>query len=382
MYDEIRPYNDNEIQSILLKHIGNPTLYRLSRYMYPAWSMKDFNTALRNTHNIHSFQNTFIHAAIEKCIQTSIQHFEVSGIHQSKLKTQKGYLYISNHRDIVLDSVLLYYALYQKGYSTGQIAIGDNLVISELTGDLVRLNKSFLVHRNLDTRENLQKLKTLSAYIQLTLLHKKESIWISQREGRTKDGNDKSYPGVLKMIALQAKDKIDYLLNAHIVPVSISYEYDSCDTLKAKECMLKAKLNGKTYQKKPMEDMRSILYGIMQQKGRVHFAFGDEITTHNTTLKSETPQEQIKELCLNIDHQIHKNTKLFPTHYIAYDLLHNNQEYKHHYSKEEKHNFEQRLNAATLKYGKKQAKAYKHHFLAIYSNTLLNTLKAQNTPTP
>ncbi len=378
IFQDIRPLKDAEVNKTLLKYVDNPTFFSLVKYAYPHWTQDDVNKTLNKIDTVKDFQDTFIYPATAACIDKSIDNLTFSGLEH--IKPNEAYLFITNHRDIVLDSGLLFYILYQNNYKNGQIAIGDNLIVSELANDIVRLNKSFLVHRSLDTRESILRLKTLSAYMHSVLFEQKESIWISQREGRTKDGNDQTYPGVLKMIALQEKhDKIGYLLNSKIVPVSISYEYDSCDVLKAKEMCKRAALEDAEYQKEPMEDVNSIIYGVKQQKGRVHIAFGKEITPENTPIQSDdNTQEQYKALCEIIDNQIHKNTKLFPVHYIAHDLLHNANTYQKHYTPTEKTHFKHYIEEAAQTYAKENTINYKTHLLNIYANTLQNTVTTKN----
>lgn len=375
-YQDIRPLTDAEARPTLLKYTDNPAIFKLIKYIYPSWKQADTNEKIASIDSIKKFHEILVYPGLQACISKSTSSFTHSGLEH--LDPNTPYLFITNHRDIVLDSSLLFYILQQEGYLTGQSAIGDNLIISDLVRDIVRLNQSFLVHRNLNARESIIRLKTLSSYMHQVLFEQKKSIWISQREGRTKDGNDQTYPGILKMIALCQEDKIDYLLNCKIVPVSISYEYDSCDQLKAKET-LQQELSGGNYKKEAMEDMNSIIYGITQQKGAVHFAFGEEITAENTTLHSSTLPEQYKELCQHIDHQIHKNTKLTATHYIAHDLLHNSHTYAAHYTSSQKQGFTSYLNTIlSVHQNAFDSQAYKQHFLSIYANTLHNTLQAQN----
>jgi hypothetical protein len=219
------------------------------------------------------------------------------------------------------------------------------------------------------------KSRELSEYMRFVLEDKKKSIWISHREGRTKDGNDKTNPGVLKMIAMDCKsDKIDYLLNLKIVPISLSYEFDSCDNLKANE-LSEIELTGK-YEKDGSEDMKSIITGITQQKGRVHLAIGKPITRDDLDLSSEKIQDHFKALSDQIDYQIHQNFKLFPGNYIAYDMIHGEKEFEERYNAYEKERFMSHINGIlNPRIEKEGFETFKRILLNIYANPVVNQLK-------
>jgi glycerol-3-phosphate O-acyltransferase len=255
-FESIRPYNDSEVNKKLTQYDESSVFKKMVAHIYPTWTQ---NTIARRTKNITSaqgFQELLIFPAAKAAIDRSTEQFTVSGL--DYLDPDENYLFISNHRDIVLDSTFLYYILHQNGYKPGQVAIGNNLLSSELVTDIVKMNRTFIVKRNLPAREMIEEAKILSSYMRYVLTDKKDSCWISHREGRTKDGNDRTNPGVLKMIAMDCHgEKMDYLKSLKIVPVSIAYEYDSCDTLKAIE-LTEIELTG-SYKKDGTEDMKSII---------------------------------------------------------------------------------------------------------------------------
>lgn len=374
-FDSIRPYNDSEVNEKLIKYNESSVFKKLVAHIYPTWTPKTIARRTKKINSAQEFQELLIFPAAKAAIDRSTDQFTVSGL--DNIDPDDNYLYISNHRDIVLDSTLLYYVLYQNGYKPGQVAIGDNLLSSELVTDIVKMNRTFIVKRNLPAREMIEEAKILSRYMRYVLTEKKDSIWISHREGRTKDGNDRTNPGVLKMIAMDCKgDKMDYLKSLKIVPVSISYEYDSCDVLKATE-LAEIELTG-SYKKDGTEDMKSIITGVTQQKGRVHFAFGEILSKQIFEFKSDRVQEQFKELADNLDGQIHKNFRLFSGNYIAADLLRNNSKYAEKYNAWEEEKFLKLLNEKLeLRKNKDDFEVYRRILLGIYANPVFNQLEKQ-----
>jgi hypothetical protein len=233
----------------------------------------------------------------------------------------------------------------------------------------------------LPARELIETSKVLSAYMRYVLTEKKDSIWISHREGRTKDGNDRTNPGVLKMIAMDCEDdKIQYLKSLKIVPVTISYEYDSCDWLKASE-LAEIELTG-SYKKDGTEDMKSIITGITQQKGRVHMAFGEVLSDEHFVFKSDKVQDQFKELAEKLDNQIHKDFRLFPGNYLAADLLRDNRIYSEKYNAWEEEKFMRHLNdKLSLRINKDGFDVYRRILLEIYANPVFNQLEKKENET-
>lgn len=374
-FDSIRPYNDSEVNEKLIKYNDNSVFKKLVAHIYPTWTPTTIARRTKNITSSQAYQELLIYPAVKAAIDRSMEQFTMSGL--ENLSPDENYLFISNHRDIVLDSTLLFYILYQNGYKSGQIAIGDNLLSSELVTDLVKMNRSFIVKRNLPAREMIEASKKLSAYMRHVSTNLKESIWISHREGRTKDGNDKTNPGVLKMIAMDCEEnKMQYLKSLRIVPVSIAYEFDSCDSLKANE-LTEIELTG-AYKKDSTEDMKSIITGITQQKGRVHMAFGDVLTDDHFQFNSDKVQDQFKELADKLDKQIHKNFRLFPGNFIAADLLEGTTTYADKYNAWEEERFLKHLNdILEVRKNKDDFDVFRNYMLKIYANPVFNQLETK-----
>lgn len=373
IFHSIRPYKDSEVNSVLQKHINNSVFHKLVNHVYPSWEDDILPKKLSKINTVKAFKEQFIYPATKAGIDRSMDNFTISGY--ENIKRDENYLFISNHRDIVLDSSLLFYVLYQNEFKTGETAIGDNLLSSDLVTDIVKLNQNFIVNRKLPTREMITSSKLLSKYIGHVLQKKEQSIWISHREGRTKDGNDKTNPGVLKMIAMDSEgNKIDYLLSLKIVPVSISYEFESCDLLKANE-LAEIELTGK-YEKDGTEDMKSIITGITQQKGRVNLAFGQPIKKEDLDLSSDKIQTHFKELADQIDRQIHRDFKLFPGNYIAYDMVNQSSKFSDKYNAWEEGKFMEHINGIlNTRKDKDGFDVFKRILLNIYANPVVNQVE-------
>lgn len=318
-YIDIRPYNDDEIPAAIERLINDEEFinailqHRFSNHA--TWFKALMSPIVKIYLKFKWAKLTSVEAIqlevkkyLDQTIESTTKGVTYSGL--EKLDKETAYLFVSNHRDIAMDPALVNYGLYQSSHKTVRIAIGDNLLKKPCATELMRLNKSFIVKRSAKApREMMKALGTLSSYIKHSL-DTGNSIWIAQKEGRAKDGNDFTDPAILKMFHVEGrKQKIlfpDYIKSLRIVPVSISYENDPCDTAKAIELFEKA-TKGK-YEKGEFEDIESIIQGIIGYKGRIHVAFGDVIDQD-----FETPDELAKE----IDRQIHDHYKLFPINHLA-----------------------------------------------------------------
>jgi 1-acyl-sn-glycerol-3-phosphate acyltransferase len=293
-----------------------------------------------------------------------------------KLQQNTSYMFISNHRDILLDTSLLNACLYEHKLVMTASAIGDNLVKKSFLRVLARLNRNFLVQRGLSPREMLQSSKLLSEYISKLLRHENRSVWIAQREGRTKDGNDATNPGVLKMLSMASDEEnlMDYFKKIQIVPVSISYEYDPTDALKMPQLLAEARQE--IYIKEKNEDFINLMGGIMGQKRRIHIHVGDILDQELDVIKSEldNSNKQIQALAQVIDESILSNYNLWPTNYIAYDIVNQTETYSHLYTENEKSLFERRLE---MRIDHNNPLALQS-FLAMYANPVVNKLKYEN----
>lgn len=320
-FEAIRPYADAEVRPVLERVLADDaflstiTHYRFPRLAGPlGWLLKPLIARYlrREVAGVDSVAK--LQDRVESYVDRSIEHAS-DGITYSGLeRLQKGraYLFLSNHRDIVMDPALVNYALYHAGLPTPRLAIGDNLLQKPFVSDLMRLNKSFIVHRSLTgRREKLAAFQTLSAYINHSIRNEDASIWIAQAEGRAKDGDDRTDSAILKMFHMSRKDEefAAVMRELHLVPISISYEYDPCDLAKARELYIRASTG--SYNKAPGEDDTSIAQGITGYKGRIHIDFNAEVAA---------PDADAKLLAQSIDRSILGNYRLFPVNYLAYAM--------------------------------------------------------------
>ena len=370
-FDAIRPFYETEVNEALQSVIPHPMMKALMNFTFPEMDDEVWKAQLKKTHSIRDFQCNFIYHTVQRILENSSDGLTTSGFEH--LEKNNSYLFISNHRDILLDTTLLNAALFQNGHLMTASAIGDNLVQKSFIKTLARLNRNFLVLRGLSPREMLQSSKLLSEYMGQLLLHENRSVWIAQREGRTKDGNDETNPGVLKMIGM-ASDEVDvmqYFKKLKIVPVSISYEYDPTDVLKMPQLLAEA--NNEVYVKSKNEDLNTILSGVMGQKKRIHLHIGKVLDTEMDQIVAEndSSNKQIQALAQKIDDAVLSNYKLWPTNFIAYDIVHKTSTYSHMYTESEKSLFERRLE---MRIGLDNPIALEG-FLAMYANPVVNKLK-------
>jgi hypothetical protein len=319
-FDAIRPYADAEVRPVLARlladqaFLGTLTRFRFPRLAGPlGWLLKPLIAARLRSEFASIDSVAKLQARIEPYIDRTIEHASdgITYTGLEHLQPGKPYLYLANHRDIVMDPAFVNYAVFHAGLQTPRIAIGDNLLQRPFVSDLMRLNKSFIVHRSISgRREKLAAYQLLSAYINHSIREDGESVWIAQAEGRAKDGDDRTDSAILKMFHMSRKDEpfatvIDSL---NLIPVSISYEYDPCDLAKARELSIRAATG--SYTKAPGEDDASIALGITGYKGRVHLHFGPPVGG----------LEDTKQLALALDRHILGQYRLFPVHYLAYAM--------------------------------------------------------------
>lgn len=366
-FDSIRPFHDSEVNAALLSVMDDPMMQAIMRFTFPNMPDEHWQNLLRNSHSIFDFQSKAIYNTVMRVLETSSAGLTTSGF--EKLDPKKSYLFISNHRDILLDTSLLNTTLLDFGLIMTASAIGDNLVTKPFLYTLSKLNRNFLVRRGLAPRELLQSSKLMSEYIHQLVTQENRSVWLAQREGRTKDGNDATHTGVLKMLSMacEGHDLTTFFKEMNIVPISISYEYDPTDSLKIPELL--ANRNKKPYIKTENEDFNTVINGITGQKKRIHMHIGD-VLTDSLEVLSETNNTnvQIKLLTQLIDKAIVGNYKLWATNYIAYDLLNNTNEYASHYTQEEKEYFVKRMERKVIP---SDAHAIEH-FLEMYANPVKN----------
>lgn len=375
-FDPIRCYNDGEVQSILNQLMEEGDFIKLLAFLYPGKNPKELIGALSKINTVFEFQSNFIYPYIQSILANSSSGITSGGF--DKLRNEKTHFFISNHRDIVMDPSFLNVLLHQHGLSTCEIAAGDNLLAFPWIEHLLRLNKTFIVNRNISVRQLMLVSKRLSAYIQHVMSDKKHSVWMAQREGRSKDANDRTAHAILKMLNMGGElDFIGNMKQLSIMPISISYEYDPCDYLKAKEFLL-SKLNP-THKKTQKDDLDSMYMGLTGQKGQIHFQVCNEIKEEWPSIESlSNKNEQITLLADSIDRRIHKNYKIYPGNYVAYDLLHNAKRFENKYSADEKAIFEKYLAKQIDKtgYSNDHYQYLEECILTMYANPLINFIEA------
>lgn len=371
IFDDIRPYYDSEIPEAMKRIADSPMLSLVASYVYPNKQLSEIKEMLCGFKTTRDFQHGVMYDVNKQIISKSITQFTYGGTEQ--LKKGEAYLYVSNHRDIMLDASILQNVLVDEGLESSQITFGANLMMNPLVVDIGKSNKMFRVERpGNSTKEFYKSSLHLSEYIRSVITEEHESVWIAQRNGRTKDGNDKTDQGIIKMFCMSKPDnKIAALDELQIAPVSVSYEWESCDILKAIELYESSKVK---YIKKPGEDLNSILTGILQPKGRVHFQLCPIIKKEELQqFDNCTNNEYHKNVAKLIDARILKAYKLWPNNFIAYDMLYGQQRFKSEYTEAEKITFEKHL--CKLDCYEDCLDNLKDILLGIYANPVRNSMK-------
>ena len=370
-FDDIRPYTDDEIPAAMQRIANSGTFPLLESYVYPDENIEEVRRKIMSYKDIRSFQTETMRIVNEQVIARSIEEFTCSGIEH--LSPERRYLYVSNHRDIMLDASLLQYYLFTQGFDTTEITFGANLMHGQLVIDIGKCNKMFRVERpNGSIRDFYSKSIHLSRYIRHAVTEKRQSVWIAQRNGRTKDGMDRTDQGIIKMFCMSmSDDKIRAISELSIAPVAVSYEWEPCDILKALE-LYESQFT--KYTKKPGEDLNSILTGILQPKGRVHFEFCEPLAeTELFGFEGMTSNDYHKAVARLVDSRIVNAYKLFPNNYIAYDLRYGCSQFANMYTLAQKNRFIERLNTLD-RYDTCDIDKLKDIFLGIYSNPIINKI--------
>ena len=366
-FGDIRPYTDEEAVEALGRVSRHPMTPVISKYLFPDLPASTMSHMLRGIGSVDQFQNEIMYAVVEAVIAKTSAGVTWSGAEHLKSLGDKKFLMISNHRDIVLDPALIQYMLKQEGLPTTEICVGSNLLGSQLVEDLMRSNRMIKVIRGVGVRELYHSSQLLSRYIRESIMSGRASIWIAQREGRTKDGFDATEQGLLKMLEMSGEESFEENFKAlDIVPLSISYEYESCDARKAREVLLRRE---GPYVKKETEDLHSILTGIRQQKGHIHLEIGEPLRAEEIAAAArEDKNERYHLLRQVLDHRIIGGYKRWKTKYMAHDLLHGDARYATKYTAADLAQFEKYI---AHKLGKLERrldqKALREIFLGIYA---------------
>ena len=371
-FEDIRPYTDLEFKEAYYRLMDDRRFQEAIALCLPNYSVEQFRRDFANFNTIEEVQVDFDKRFLDVFIAQSSKGVQLSGI--ENIDPSSAYMFIGNHRDITFDPALLQYYFFLEHRKTSRIAMGDNLFTTPLLGEVAKLNKMIKVKRSGTLREKLENSYKLAAYIQYSLFEDKESVWIAQRDGRTKDGNDFTKHGLVKMITLgNDKNLIETIRRMNITPLTVSYEIEPCDKLKARELAISEHT---VYQKQPGEDFNSIKQGIFGQKGRISLAIGKPLDKELDAIPENiSNNEKINLVCQIIDRQIYRNYTLYQNNYIAHDLLYQNEDFHDHYSDDEKTAFVNYLQTKSQVPDVSFEKMHEY-LLKIYANPVDNHFKA------
>ncbi len=374
-FDEIRPYENDETEPVVQRLTKEKAFIGFVKSIFPDLSLKSYINELRKVKTIEQFQLNFIFPIIQQVLKNSITSLTYSGI--DNIQHGVPYIFISNHRDIVLDSALLNYILYKNGFEAAEIAIGSNLLINKWISDLVKLNRTFIVQRNIPGRKLYHYSIILSKYIRYTITEKKRSLWISQREGRTKDGDDRTQISLIKMFNISGeKDWVSNYMEVNILPVTINYEIEPCDIEKVRELYLRIK--DSDYKKNTLDDLNQMIGGLIAPKGRVHFTFGEPLNPKIPHLIRFPKKEFFGNLAKLVDTEIYKGYRLRPINYVAADIFFKNTDYSKFYTEEDKHRFLKMMDQK-LSNIEGERRLLEDLFLQIYANPVKNYFSVINS---
>ena len=377
-YDSIRPYEPEELPEVYGRLIADEQFKTVVGKIFPQVPFEALAAKLMQCKTNLEFQIAFCYPFLKDLLSKASKGCDID---ISAIDISRRYTFVSNHRDIVLDSALLDVMLIDSGFKTTcEIAIGDNLLAAPWIEDIVRVNKSFIVKRSAGIREMLVNSRTMAEYMHIVINEKHDNIWIAQREGRAKDSDDRTQESIIKMMAMGGEGSVtERLQQLHIVPVAISYEYDPCDWLKAQEFQLKRDVVG--WKKTKADDVLSMQTGIMGYKGRIHYHCAPCIDDFLASIPEDTPKTDIfRIIAEHIDKGIHANYRLFPNNYIAVDILESGNRMAEHYTPEDKATFEKYLavQLGKISIPNKDEAFLKECMLKMYANPAVNQLKVED----
>lgn len=375
-FDTIRPWGPEDLPEVYDRLLANDQFKQVLTYLYPQVPFEMIAQKLRACKTNLDFQLAFAYDFVTGILKKASTGCEMDC---TAIDNTRRYTFISNHRDIVLDSAILDVLLVDAGFTTTcEIAIGDNLLSLPWVKDLVRVNKAFIVERALSMRQMLMSSKRLSDYIHFAIKEKNENIWIAQREGRAKDSDDRTQKSILQMMSMGGEGSIiERLQQLHLVPLAISYEYDPCDFLKAKE--FQQKRDDAAWKKGSTDDLISMQTGIFGYKGHVHYHAATCLDEYLASIDPTTPKQDIYNMvAAYIDHEIHRHYQLYPGNYVALDLLEDSTTYADHYTEAEKVTFEKYIagQLAKIDLPNKDEAFLRERMLTMYANPAKNHLAA------
>lgn len=383
-YSDICPFSDSEFHEKMEELVKEPGFKHAATWVLPDIDFEAFCQGLLAIDNKRDFQVNIMYPFLEMLEKKTTNGISDTGI--ENIDINKSYTMITNHRDIVLDASFMNLSLLRRNYKTTEVAIGNNLLIYPWIEDLVRLNKSIVVKRDVGMRQALEAAEQLSGYIHFALTQKHESVWIAQRQGRAKDSSDGTQESLIKMLGIAGgKDYIDNIMEVNLLPVAISYEFDPNDYLKAREFLLKKKFPD--FKKTQRDDLFSMETGLLQNKGRVHFSFTPCINDQLEELRGLEKTEQVERICKIIDSNIHCHYRIYPCNYIAYDRRFKTDRFKNEYTEADIESFTTYLNGQLEKVKKEvdfeitadDREYMLEMMLVMYSNPLCNKLKATDS---
>ena len=373
-YDSIRPFAPEELPEVFDRLVQNEQFCQVLAYLYPGVPVEAIRQKMHQCKSNLEFQKAFCYEFLKNLLAKASLGCDADF---SNLDLRNRYTFISNHRDIVLDSALLHVMLFDAGCdTTTEIAIGDNLLKLPWVKDIVRLNKSFIVQRSLPMRQMLAASKLLAEYMHFVIAEKNDNVWIAQREGRAKDSNDRTAEAILKMMTMGGEGSIkERLLSLHLVPLAISYEYDPCDFLKAQEFQLRRDVAD--WKKGPMDDVVSMQTGIMGYKGHIHYHAAPCIDEWLRALPDDMPKTEFyTAVAEHLDHEIWRGYRLYPSNFVALDLLRGTAEYADRYTAADRQRFEAYLDAQLKKVQLPNPDwaFLRERILTMYANPAINQL--------
>ena len=378
-YADISPISDKDFHNAMSIMVEEPMFQHVVKMLLPNYKFSDLKHVLLSLNSKQEFQTRIMLPFMEGLLARTTTELTHSGL--DTVDPEFPNLFITNHRDIVLDAAQLCYILLKNGFRSCEIAIGNNLLIYDWINKLARLNKSFIVKRNLGRIQTLQAAIQLSGYMHFTITQKRESIWLAQREGRCKDSNDRTQESLIKMLTYGNRDVsiVESLKELNLTPIAISYEYDPNDYLKAQEFLMKDK--NPNWKKDADDDLESMRTGIAGHKGHVHYAFSQCINDELDKIPEDLDKLLIiRRICNIIDHAIHANYKIFKTNYIAHDILFDNKDFADRYTADDKQEFLEYLSKQIDKTKIKLSEFDRYYMfnkmLQMYSNPLTNQIEA------
>ena len=386
-FDAIRCYYDEDVPSKLWPLADRPEIEAFIKGAFPQADMEQIRQTIRSCQTVNEFQSKIVLYFLTLLSQKSCDSLEMDNV--KNVDFSHGHVFVTNHRDIVLDSAYLNVLLHQAGKETCEIAIGNNLFAAPWIEDLVRINKSFVVRRDLTGRQMLESSKILSSYIRQEVHDKNLCVWIAQREGRSKDNSDLTQSSVMKMLAMggPSRDLMQNIRDLHVVPVAISYEFDPCDYLKAAEFQLKR--DNPEWKKTKADDVKSMVTGLRGYKGRVKYRLTQELNPIFDQFPwIDDKTAQVNCVCQTIDRELHGAMELYPINYLAYNLKYQTEKYANMYTQEERDKATNYLNGqlAKIDIPNKDEDFLWQMLLTMYSNPVANkealTPEKEENPKP